>query len=127
MHRLLVTYPQPAEPAAFMDHYVGHHLPLASTLPGLLACRYARPALLGPGDAPFVLFEADFASEAALFEALGSDIGARVAADVPNYSPGGATLMHYAVADPASQGNVALPLSLIPAGDGRREAASLGR
>jgi hypothetical protein len=41
------------------------------------------------------VFEADFADEAAMFAALGSPIGAKVAADVPNYSPGGASLMHY--------------------------------
>ncbi len=96
MHRLLVTYPVPVEPKRFMDYYAGHHVPLARTLPGLLGCRWMQPAALGPG-AHFVLFEADFASEAAMFAALGSPIGARVAADVPNYSPAGAALMHYEV------------------------------
>jgi hypothetical protein len=32
-----------------------------------------------------------------MMAALGSPIGAQVAADVPNYSPNGALLMHYAV------------------------------
>jgi uncharacterized protein (TIGR02118 family) len=99
MHRLLVTYPRPADPAAFLDYYAGRHVPLARTLPGLLACRWAQPQALGPADGvPFVLFEADFASEGAMFEALGSDIGRAVAADVPRYSPAGATLVHYEVA-----------------------------
>lgn len=98
MHRLLVTYPTPADPAKFMDYYVGQHLRLARQLPNLLGCRYGQPQHLGPGEPPhFLLFEADFASEAAMFEALGSDIGKKVAADVPNYSPAGATLMHYRV------------------------------
>ncbi|MFG5408804.1 hypothetical protein ABXN37_12795 [Piscinibacter sakaiensis] len=40
---------------------------------------------------------ADFASAEALFAALGSPAGEAVAADVPRYSPGGATLLHYEV------------------------------
>lgn len=99
MHRLLVSYPVPADPARFMDHYTARHLPLARQLPGLLACRWVRPQAIGPGEPPaFLLFEADFASEADLMAALGSPEGVRVAADVPNYSPGGASLMHYPVA-----------------------------
>lgn len=98
MHRLLVSYPRPSDPDRFLDYYVQQHLPLARTLPGLIDCRYVQPQALGPGDdAAFLLFEADFADEQALFDALGSPAGARVAADVPNYSPAGATLMHYAV------------------------------
>jgi len=101
MHRLLVLYPQPADPAAFLDHYVGRHVPLARTLPGLRASRWMQPQALGPATgtlaAPFVVFEADFDSEAAMFAALGSPIGRDVAADVPRYSPAGATLVHYEV------------------------------
>lgn len=98
MHRLLVAYPMPANADHFMDYYVTHHVPLARKLPGLLDCRWMRPAALGPGQpAHFLLFEAEFADESAMFAALGSPIGAQVAADVPNYSPGGASLMHYAV------------------------------
>jgi len=98
MHRLLVSYPTPANPDRFMDYYVTHHLPLARSLPGLIACRHVRPMPIGPAEgASFLLFEADFASEAALMGALGSPIGASVAADVPNYSPAGPTLVHFDV------------------------------
>jgi uncharacterized protein (TIGR02118 family) len=98
MHRLLVSYPKPSDPDRFLDYYVERHVPLARTLPGLIDCRHVQPKTLGPGgDAMFLLFEADFADEGAMFEALGSPVGARVAADVPNYSPAGATLMHYEV------------------------------
>lgn len=101
MHRLLVTYPTPADPQRFLDYYVGRHLPLARSLPHLLGCRWMQPKALGPGAAPhFLLFEADFASEASMLQALGSPIGAQLAADVPNYSPGGATLMHFDVPAP---------------------------
>jgi uncharacterized protein (TIGR02118 family) len=98
MHRLLVAYPKPADPVKFMNYYAGKHVPLARQLPNLLACRYGQPAALGPGESPhFLVFEADFASEAAMMEALGSEVGTKVAADVPNYSPAGAMLMHYRV------------------------------
>ena len=77
MHRLLVTYSKPADPAHFLDYYVNRHVPLARTLPGLIGCRYMRPQPLGPGEAPhFLVFEADFASEGAMLEALGSPSGA---------------------------------------------------
>lgn len=100
MHRLIVTYPKPADAAHFLDYYVARHLPLARQLPGLLGCRYARLQALGPGEPPyFLVFEADFASEQAMFAALGSPIGAQVAADVPNYSPAGAALAHGAVSE----------------------------
>ena len=98
MHRLLVTYPAPADPQRFLDYYVGQHVPLVRRLPNLLDCRWMQPKALGPGETPhFLLFEADFASEAVMLQALGSALGAQVAADVPNYSPGGATLMHFEV------------------------------
>jgi uncharacterized protein (TIGR02118 family) len=98
MHRLLVAYPRPADPARFLDYYTRTHVPLARQLPGLLGSRFGQPQALGPGEPPhFLVFEADFADEAAMMAALTSEIGGRVAADVPNYSPGGATLMHYAV------------------------------
>lgn len=97
MHRLFVTYPEPADAQRFMDYYTGSHVPLARRLPGLLACRWMQPTSLGGGPAHFLIFEADFATEAAMFAALGSPLGAEVAADVPNYSPAGATLMHFPV------------------------------
>ncbi len=100
MHRLVVSYPTPADPDRFLDYYAGRHLPLARALPGLIASRWMRPAPLGPGEAvPFVVFEADFADEETMLAALRSPIGAQVAADVPNYSPAGARLTHYAVPD----------------------------
>jgi uncharacterized protein (TIGR02118 family) len=98
VHRLLVIYPKPADPAHFLDHYASRHVPLARTLPSLLACRWVQPQVLGPGEGtPFVLFEADFASEAAMLQTLGSPVGRELAGDVTRYSPAGATLMHFEV------------------------------
>jgi uncharacterized protein (TIGR02118 family) len=95
MHCLTVTYPAPADTARFKAYYEATHVPLAKTLPGLKSCSFAYPEALGPVPAPFCIFQAWFADRVAMFAALQSDIGKKVAADVPNYSPGGATLFHF--------------------------------
>lgn len=94
MHCFTVTYPQPKDPARFKDYYEKVHVPLAKQLPGLKSCSFAYPQPLGPG-APFCIFQAFFEDEAAMFAALQSETGGKVAADVPNYSPEGATLFHF--------------------------------
>ena len=99
MHKLLVLYNEPKDPAHFRKHYLETHLPLASKLPGVKAAHYTfdvKP--LGPGKAPyFCIFEAEFESEAALMGAHWSKEGQAVAADVPNYASGGVTMVHFAV------------------------------
>jgi uncharacterized protein (TIGR02118 family) len=97
MHCLTVTYPAPKEPERFRSYYEGVHLPLARRLPGLRSCSFAYPAKLGRGPVPYCIFQGFFADEAAMMAALQSEIGAKVAADVPNYSPEGATLFHFQV------------------------------
>ncbi|MBV8450275.1 MAG: EthD family reductase [Hyphomicrobiales bacterium] len=98
MHKLLVLYNEPKDPAHFRKYYVETHVPLASKLPGMKASRYtfdAKP--LGPGKPPFCIFEAEFENEAALMAALQSNEGKAVAGDVPNYASGGVMMMHYAM------------------------------
>src|ERR1700731_1640193 len=99
MHKLLVLYNEPKDQAHFRKYYVETHVPLANKLPGLKASHYSFDVkLLGPGKAPyFCIFEAEFASEAALMQALQSKEGQAVAADVPNYASGGVTMVHFAV------------------------------
>jgi uncharacterized protein (TIGR02118 family) len=41
MHKLMVLYPEPADPDHFRDYYVSNHLPLVTRMPGLLAWRYS--------------------------------------------------------------------------------------
>jgi uncharacterized protein (TIGR02118 family) len=99
MHKLLVLYNEPKDPAHFRKYYVEAHLPLVSKLPSLKASRYSfdvKP--LGPGKAPyFCVFEAEFENEAVLMAARGSNEGKAVAGDVANYASGGVTMMHFAV------------------------------
>ena len=98
MHTLLVLYPHPDDPAAFRDYYETKHVPLAATLPGLVGHSHGYPEALGPEPSPyFCIWRGEFANAAAMEAALGSAIGQQVAGDVPNYSPKGATLVHFAV------------------------------
>jgi uncharacterized protein (TIGR02118 family) len=95
---MLVLYNEPKDPAHFKKYYVETHVPLASKIPGVKNARYSfdvKP--LGPGKAPFCIFEADFESEAALMAGLGSKEGKAVAGDVPNYASGGVTMVHFPV------------------------------
>jgi uncharacterized protein (TIGR02118 family) len=95
MHCLTVIYPAPSEAARFKAYYETTHVPLAKQLPGLKSCSFAYPQALGAAPAPFCIFQAWFEDRDAMFAALQSDIGKRVADDVPNYSPDGATLFHF--------------------------------
>jgi uncharacterized protein (TIGR02118 family) len=99
MHCLTVTYPAPNDAARFKTYYETTHVPLARQLPGLKSCAFAYPEPLGPGPAPFCIFQAWFDDAAAMVAALQSEIGRKVAADVPNYSPDGATLFHFAAGE----------------------------
>ena len=57
MHKLLVVYNEPKDPAHFRKYYVETHLPLASKMQGVKASRYSfdvRP--LGPGKGSLLLY-----------------------------------------------------------------------
>jgi uncharacterized protein (TIGR02118 family) len=99
MHKLLVLYNEPKDPAHFRKYYVETHSLLVSKIPGLRASRYTFDVKsLGPGKAPyFCIFEAEFESEATMMSGMASKEGQAVAGDVPKYASGGATMMHFAV------------------------------
>ena len=100
MHRLLVLYPPPVDPAAFAAHYRDVHLPLAAQLPGATAMSYA----LGLDGGPYhAVFQAEFPDGPALEAALGSPEGQAVQADVPNYATGGAIVLAFP-AEPVALG-----------------------
>lgn len=102
MHRLLVLYPPPTDPAAFRAYYEATHLPLASQLPGLRRFSWGFDVAAPGGDTPyFCVFQADFDDAGALDAALASPEGEATAADVPNYATGGAVLLRYDVSEGA--------------------------
>ncbi|MPS79698.1 MAG: EthD family reductase [Achromobacter sp.] len=94
MQKLMVLYPMPRSPEEFRQYYLTNHLPLAAQLPGLKSSRYSL-AVEGLGEeAPyFCVWEGEFDSSADLDAALSSEIGQRVAADIPNYATRGAILI----------------------------------
>jgi uncharacterized protein (TIGR02118 family) len=94
MQCLTVIYPRPDDEDAFRSYYEEKHVPLAATLPGLVKMHFAFPESIGPGDV-FCIFQAWFEDGAAMGAAMESEIGRQVAADVPNYSPKGAQVMHF--------------------------------
>ncbi|MBF6243910.1 MULTISPECIES: EthD family reductase [Nocardia] len=98
MHKLVVLYPEPADPDHFRDYYVTNHLPLVMKMPGLLAWRYSFDVAAPNGESPyFAVFEADFADADAVAAARASLHGRRAAADVVNYATGGAVVIDYPV------------------------------
>jgi uncharacterized protein (TIGR02118 family) len=98
MHKLLVLYPEPADPDHFRDYYVNNHLPLVARMPGLLAWRYSFEVTATQGQTPyFAVFEAEFADLAAMTAARSSPQGQQVSADVANYATGGVVVVHYPV------------------------------
>ncbi len=96
MHKIVVLYNRPKDPAHFREYYVTKHLPLAATFPGLKASRHSfEIASLGSEAPYFAIWEGEFADAAAAQAALMSEIGQRVAADTANYADGGLTILHF--------------------------------
>lgn len=94
MHKILVLYPEPTDREAFDAYYRSTHLPLVRQLPGARDLRYS----LGIAEGPYyAVFEATFDSTEAFVTAMSSEQGEAVAADVPKYATGGATVLNYPV------------------------------
>lgn len=99
MHKMVILYPKPTDPAHFREYYVNTHLPLASQIPGMLDWRYGFDVASVAGESPyFAIFEADFADADAMGAAMSSPEAAAAVADVPNYATGGSITLHYPVA-----------------------------
>ena len=98
MHRLMVSYGQPTDPAAFDAHYRDTHAPLALKMPGLVRFTYGHPQAMDPSSpAPYLVAELDFESEQAMGAAFASNEGQSATADMGNFATGGATTYHYEV------------------------------
>ena len=93
MYKIIALYGAPSDPQHFRSYYQSKHMPLAARLPGLKAARYSFDI---QGTAPyFCIWEGEFADEAAALAAMGSELGAQVAADVKNYTDGSFLLLHF--------------------------------
>ncbi len=95
MVKLVVTYGQPQDPAAFDQHYAETHVPLVHKIPNLR--RFEAGKVLGTPDgspAPsyyMALLYFDTAED--LQTAFGTPEGQAAGADVATFASGGATMM----------------------------------
>lgn len=98
VHRLVVSYGHPADPAAFDDHYRNTHASLAEKIPGLIRFTWGHGKPMDPAQpAPYLVAELDFESEQAMGEAFGTPEGQAASSDVPTFATGGATMAHFDV------------------------------
>ncbi len=96
VHRLVVSYGQPEDPATFDAYYRDTHTPLATSLPGLVRLTTGSPQALDPShSAPYLVAELDFESEKEMGAAFTSSEGRAAADDIANFATGGATMTHY--------------------------------
>jgi len=99
--KLVVLYTQPADPAAFDEHYLNVHAPLVRKIHGLqrLETGLITVALDG-GERPYYrVAELYFADQAALEAAFGSPEGAAAAQDYGEIAPPGSRMLIEAVDD----------------------------
>jgi uncharacterized protein (TIGR02118 family) len=104
VHRLIVSYGQPQDPAAFDTYYRDVHTPLALRQPGVLRLTVGHPTSLDPSQTvPYVVAELDFESEQAMKDTLASPEGRAAGQDIANFATGGVTFAHFDVHE-AQQG-----------------------
>lgn len=95
VHRLVVSYGQPADPVAFDTYYREPHTPLALRQPGLVRLTFGHAASLDPSrPAPCLVAELDVDSEEAMGAAMASPEGRAAGKDIADFATGGVSFMH---------------------------------
>ncbi|WP_347059606.1 EthD family reductase [Blastococcus sp. HT6-30] len=98
VHRLVVNYGTPDDPAAFDAYYRETHVPLALAQPGLVRLTFGHPTGMDPAQpTPYLVAELDFDSADAMARAMASPEGRAAGADLANFATGGATVVHFEV------------------------------
>jgi uncharacterized protein (TIGR02118 family) len=92
--KLVVLYTKPSDPETFDAHYLGTHVPLVNTIPGLQRSETGRidAALDGGEQLYYRIAELYFADQAALQAAFASDQGRATAADYQQIAPPGSRM-----------------------------------
>jgi len=95
MAKLFAVYQQPADSAAFDDHYFNKHVPLAKALPGLRRYEVTQGDVLGVAGkhGAYLVAVLEFDSLQALQAALASPQGQATAADLGNFAGAGVDLL----------------------------------
>jgi uncharacterized protein (TIGR02118 family) len=93
--KLTVLYPRPDDPKSFDEHYYGHHMPLARTIPGLQRAETAKfDGTITGGDSDFYLIaELWFDDADAVRAAFATEEGKKTAADAAGFSPPGTQML----------------------------------
>lgn len=92
--KVVVLYTQPDDPAAFDEHYLGVHMPLAEKLPGLQRAETSKLTIAADGGEQtyYRMAELYFADMAALGAGMGSPEGAATNADFQAIAPEGSRI-----------------------------------
>ncbi len=92
--KLVVMYTRPDDAAAFDQHYLDVHMPLARQLPGLQRAETGvLTAALDGGELPYYrVAELYFADDAAMLAAFASDEGKATATDYQQIAPPGSRM-----------------------------------
>ena len=105
VHRVIVQYGQPTDPAAFDRHYRDVHIGLVHAIPGLQRFTIGHAHSLDPSTpAPYLVAELDFESAEAMGAGMATEAGRAAGADVATFATGGATLASYDVDDVSPAG-----------------------
>jgi uncharacterized protein (TIGR02118 family) len=100
VHRLIVQYGQPTDPAEFDKHYRDVHAGLAQAIPGLIRFTTGHAQSLDPSTpSPYLVVELDFESAEAMAAGMNSEEGRAAGADVGTFATGGATMASFDVED----------------------------
>jgi uncharacterized protein (TIGR02118 family) len=88
--KITISFSDPEDPEAFVEHYVTTHVPLVNALPGLRAFEWGRALTNFDGSPPdaFWVISMTFDSEEAMHAAFASEAGQKTVADMPNYKAG---------------------------------------
>jgi uncharacterized protein (TIGR02118 family) len=94
IHKLIIVFRQPANPAEFEQRWSEEFVPLAERLPGLrrVVVSHTHGGPAGPVDI-YLLHELHFDSQAALAAALGSPQGVAAGQSLVRLAPQAATLL----------------------------------
>ncbi len=97
MAQLIALYKQPADTAAFDDHYVSTHIPLAKKIPGLRSYAVSTGTVGTPGgpSAYHLVAVLGFDSLADIQAGLGTPEGAAAAGDLANFAQAGVELLMF--------------------------------
>ncbi|MEO6253193.1 MAG: EthD family reductase [Ferruginibacter sp.] len=95
MLKVTVLYAQPTDLESFEKYYAETHTPLVGKVQGIVKAELTKflPNADGTAAAYYRMAELYFAGPAEMEQALSSPEGQALAADLPNFATGGATVL----------------------------------